>query len=173
MPGSHTSRTTTSKTRRLRRSRQASPLSTASTLYPSSRSTPLSELRTPGSSSTIRMEDIQHPSYCSRFRVLASRFVFRFGAALPSINLAGRSSLTGQFDRETGSAWHVVADVDAAAVLGNNPADDGQPQPASPLLRGVIRKEQLVPFRRWNTGSVIGNDDPHQTVPGEIGRAHV
>src|SRR5512145_2398071 len=40
------------------RSRQASPLSTESTSYPSSRSTPPSALRTPGSSSTIRMDGI-------------------------------------------------------------------------------------------------------------------
>src|SRR3954447_8855005 len=37
------------------RSRHASPDSTASTVYPSSRSTPLRALRTPASSSTIRM----------------------------------------------------------------------------------------------------------------------
>ncbi len=40
---------------RVSRSTHASPLSTASTRYPSSRSTPDSAVRTPGSSSTMRM----------------------------------------------------------------------------------------------------------------------
>ncbi len=56
MPGSQISSTMTSYAARITRSRQASPDSTASTAYPSSRRTPLSALRTPASSSTIRMD---------------------------------------------------------------------------------------------------------------------
>src|SRR5688500_10822147 len=58
MPGSQTSSTTTSYVSCASAERQASPLPTASTSYPSSRSTPPSALRTPGSSSTIRMDGI-------------------------------------------------------------------------------------------------------------------
>src|SRR5262245_41699865 len=55
MPGSQTSRMMRSTPPRVMRSRHDSLLDTASTVYPSFRSTPLRELRTPGSSSTIRM----------------------------------------------------------------------------------------------------------------------
>ena len=57
-PGSHTSSTITSYAPRRARSRHSSPLPAASTSYPSSRSTPLSEERTPGSSSTTRIDGI-------------------------------------------------------------------------------------------------------------------
>jgi hypothetical protein len=43
-------------------------------------------------------------------------------------------SSTGQFDREPCAARRVVADVDAAAVLGNNAADDGQTEAAAAPL---------------------------------------
>ncbi len=55
MPGSHTSRMIRSTGPRVSRSRQASPVGTASTVYSSSRSTPVRAVRTPGSSSTIRI----------------------------------------------------------------------------------------------------------------------
>ena len=55
IPGSQMSSTMTSKLLRVTRSRQASPVSTASTSYSSSRSTPPSADLTPGSSSTMRM----------------------------------------------------------------------------------------------------------------------
>ena len=54
IPGSQMSSTMTSYGARATRSRHASPESTVSTSYPSSRRTPLSALRTPASSSTMR-----------------------------------------------------------------------------------------------------------------------
>src|SRR5579863_2349568 len=55
MPGSHTSSNTTSKVFLLMLSNPASPLSASDVLNPSSSSTPLSDWRMVGSSSTIRM----------------------------------------------------------------------------------------------------------------------
>src|ERR1051325_566455 len=144
MRGSQMSSTTTSYGWRPRRSRQASPLSTASTVYPSSRRTPPRALRTPGSSSTIRMEDIAND-----------------GAGLKT----GSYGSTWQLDHEAGAARNVVGHVDGATVLRHDPAHDGKPQTAAPLLGRVVRQEQLLALGRRDARSVVGHDDPQQIVP--------
>src|SRR5262245_10590142 len=111
MPGSHTSRTMRSTGPRVIRSRQASPLGTASTAYPSSRSTPLSAERTPGSSSTTRMVGF-----------ISAR----------------------QLDCKSSAARRVVADVDIAAMLGDDAPDDRQAETAAAPLGRVVWQEQLL-----------------------------
>ena len=58
----------------------------------------------------------------------------------------------------------VVGHVDAAAVLGDDAADDGQAETAAPLLGRVVRQEQLVALRRRNARTVVGHDDAHEVV---------
>src|SRR5262249_49330294 len=119
------------------RSRQASPLGTASTTYPSSRRTPVSAERTPGSSSTIRMVGFTDDGPSAR-----------------------------QLDRKPGAARRVIAHVDAAAVLGNDAADDGEAEAAAGLLGGVVRQKQLFALGRGNARAIVGDDEARHVVRG-------
>ncbi len=49
-------------------------------------------------------------------------------------------------------------------MLGDDSADDGEPQPAPPLLRGVVRHEELVPVRRRDPRSVVREHEPGEIV---------
>src|SRR5262245_1929872 len=175
MPGSHTSSTIRSNGPRVIRSRQASPLATASTAYPSSRSTPLSALRTPGSSSTMRMvgfttmfrpshqDQRNHENTKARRRgisPLSSSWLRDFVVAFVLVPPGS----TGQLYGKPRSARHIVADVDAAAVLGNNPADDGQAEAAAPALGRIVRQEQLLALGRRNARTVVGHDHAREAV---------
>src|SRR5262245_34148647 len=175
MPGSHTSSTIRSNGPRVIRSRQASPLATASTAYPSSRSTPLSALRTPGSSSTMRIVGftaVFRPSHQSK-RTHEDTKARRRKVPVPSSSwrrdvvvafvLVPQGS-TGQLYGKPRSARRIVADVDAAAMLGNNAADDGQAEAAAPALRRIVRQEQLLALRRRNARTIVGNDHARETV---------
>src|SRR5689334_23265745 len=137
IPGSQMSSTTTSYAWRDSRSRHASPLSTASTSYPSSRRTPPSALRTPGSSSTNRIEGIGNGTFATSAR---------------------------QLHRESRTARGVVGEIDAAAMLRDDAPDDGKAQTATALLRRVVRQKQLVSLRRWNPRSVVRDDNANEIV---------
>src|SRR5205085_7681948 len=110
------------------------PLDTASTVYPSSRSTALSDDRTPGSSSTMRMVG----------------FIWTASAR--------------QLDCKTSTARRVVPHVDAAAVLGDDAANDRQAEAAAAALGRVVRQEQLLALRGRNTGSVVRDDHAYHAV---------
>ena len=80
---------------------------------------PVSAVRTPGSSSTIRIVGF---------------------IVVPSWD---RRSSARQFDCKPGPARRVVADVDVAAVLRDDPAHDRQTEAAAPSFRRVIRQEEF------------------------------
>ncbi len=179
MPGSQMSRTTTSKTRRPRRSRQASPLSTASTLYPSSRSTPPSALRTPGSSSTIRIDGMSFTSGTVRRRSV--RRSVRVGRPIELDRSTAEheperardhdqhgSSIANRVPRGTLSLTSMLPPC--SATIRRTIA---RPEPAAPLLGRVVRQEQLVALGRRNAGAVVRHDNPHQAVAGIVLRLDV
>ena len=58
----------------------------------------------------------------------------------------------------------MVADIDRAAMLGDDPADDGEPEPAAPPLGGVVRQKELLALRWRNAGAVIGHDKADEPV---------
>src|SRR5581483_3272543 len=100
-PGSHMSSRTTSKDFLCRRSRQASPLSVALGLYPSSSSTACKDSRMEASSSTIR--------------------------TLSMLGCAYRGDRSNrQFDDEPGAGGLILLDTNRALMIFDDSADDRQ-----------------------------------------------
>src|SRR5277367_1918648 len=111
IPGSHTSSSTTSNACLLIISRPASPLSAMEVLKPSSSSTPLSDWRIVGSSSTIRM-------LC----MLADGgldYSFRYD---------------WQLDYESGAHRLILFYTNRPMMVFNNAVHDGKPQPGAAFL---------------------------------------
>src|SRR3954453_1189215 len=63
---------------------------------------------------------------------------------------------TRQFDCKPRPARAVVADLDAAAVLGDDAPDDRQAEAAAAPLGRVVRQEQLLALPRRDTRAVVG-----------------
>src|ERR1700680_1060285 len=104
MPGSHTSSSTTSKACLLMISRPASPLSAIEALNPSSSSTPLSDWRIVGSSSTMRMLCMLIDGWCND-GVRHNR----------------------QFHHEPGADGLILLYTNGAVVVFNDAVYDGKP----------------------------------------------
>src|SRR5262245_44295339 len=62
------------------------------------------------------------------------------------------------------AARRVVADLDAPAMLGDDPAHDGEAEPAAAPLGRVVRQEQFVAFGWRDARSVVSDDHPNQAV---------
>src|SRR5919108_4812258 len=60
------------------------------------------------------------------------------------------ASADRQLDRKDRSARRVVRDVDAAAVLGDDPSDDRETKAAAAPLRRIVRHEELLAIGRRN-----------------------
>ena len=69
-----------------------------------------------------------------------------------------------QLDCKARAARRVVADLDAAAVLGDDAAHDRQAEAAAAPLRRVVRQEQLLALGRRNARAVVGDDDADDAV---------
>src|SRR5258708_353590 len=124
MPGSQMSSSTTSNTVLRSRSRLASPLSTDAAEYPSSASTPASDSRIPGSSSTMR--------------TLCMLGTCRYGCVLGNHR---------QLDDEPGSHWLVLFYPDRTMVIFYHPAHNRQTQPSAAFLgRKIRQKKSLLKF---------------------------
>ena len=67
-------------------------------------------------------------------------------------------------DREHRAVRRGVADLDAAAVLGDDPPDDRQAEPAAAALGRVVGHEQLLAIGGRHAGAVVGDDEPHDAV---------
>src|SRR5580692_10431501 len=126
MPGSHTSRSTTSNACLLMISRPASPLSAIEVLNPSSSSTPLSDWRIVGSSSTIRM--------------LCMRIDGRHRDCIRNHR---------QFNHEPSADRLVFFYANRTVVVFDDAVYDGKPKPGAPLLGGEVWQEKtLLQFLR-------------------------
>src|SRR4029077_16386891 len=117
--------------------------------YSSSRSTPPSADLTPGSSSTMRMLEwamvgLQPTDYRS----------------------------TRQFNREPSATRRVVRHLDAPAVLGDDPADDREAQPAAPAFGREGRHEKLLTIRGVYAGRVVGHDNAREVIRRVVVRLH-
>src|SRR5579864_6523172 len=115
MPGNHTSSSTTSNACLLRISRPASPLSASEALNPSSSSTPLSDWRIVGSSSTMRM--------------------------LCMLIDGGRHDgvrYNRQFNHESRPHGLILFHPNRAVVILNDAIHDGEPQAGAALFGGEV-----------------------------------
>src|SRR5580692_8064327 len=119
IPGSHTSSSTTSNACLLMISRLASPLSAVVALKPSSSSTPLSDWRIVGSSSTMRM--------------LCMLVGGGYGDTV---------RYNWQFDYESSSDWLIFFHANGAVMIFNDAIHNGKPKAGSALLGGEIRQKQ-------------------------------
>src|SRR6476619_678551 len=69
-----------------------------------------------------------------------------------------------KLDCKSGTARHVVAHIDVAAVLGDDPPDDRQTKAAPPSLGRVVRQEELLAFGGRNARPVVSHDDADQLI---------
>src|SRR6185436_7268017 len=69
-----------------------------------------------------------------------------------------------EFNGEAGASRGVVGDSDAAAMLSDDAADDGQAQTAAALFRRVVRQKELLALSGRNTWTVVRHDHPHDAV---------
>ena len=74
------------------------------------------------------------------------------------------STIRPAVDREHRARRHVVGDLDAAAVLGDDAADDGQAEAAAAPLGRIVRHEQLVAVGGRNAGAVVGDENARHAV---------
>src|SRR4051794_34430269 len=74
------------------------------------------------------------------------------------------SSSTWQFDCKPCAARTVVADLDAAAVLGDDSPHDGQAEAAAAPFGRVVGQEQLLALPRRDTRTVVGDHDADHRV---------
>src|SRR6476619_8048517 len=118
MPGSHISSSTTSQVRFFNCSRQASPLSASSTLYPSSSRTPRSDSRISRSSSTTR-------TLCT--------------LRLPCCHFTRQRQLYQKLCARRLVLFH----ADGAVVIINDAPHDRQPQSGAALFGGKIWQKQF------------------------------
>src|SRR5579863_6269665 len=119
IPGSHTSSSTTSNACLLMISRPASPLSAIEALNPSSSSTPLSDWRIVGSSSTMRM-------LCM----------------LVDGSGDDRVRYNRQLHHEASPDRSIFFYANGAVVIFNNAIHDGKAQASASFLGGEVRQEQ-------------------------------
>src|SRR6478672_841701 len=140
MPGSHISRSTTSQVRFFNCSRQASPLSASSTLYPSSSRTPRSDSRISRSSSTTRM-------LCTR--------------RLRCRHLACQRQLY----QELCARRLVLFHADGTMMIVNDAANDSQSQPGAAFFGGKIWQKQFFFYLAIDAVPGIGNHNLQAVTP--------
>src|SRR5580704_156779 len=138
IPGSHTSSSTTSNACLLMISRLASPLSAVVVLKPSSSSTPLSDWRIVGSSSTIRM--------------LCMLVDGGFGDGVDDDR---------QFDHKPGADGLILFHANGPVVIFNNTIHDGKPKSGAALLGGEIRQEEPFFQLPRNAVASVGDGNLH------------
>src|SRR5580692_937490 len=138
IPGSHTSSNTTSNACLLMISRLASPLSAVVALKPSSSSTPLSDSRIVGSSSTMRI-------LCM----------------LVDGGLGDSVCYDWQFDHEPGAGGLILFHANGPVVIFNNTVYDGQPKTGAALLGGEVWEKQPFFQLPRNTVSGVGDGNLH------------
>src|SRR5579863_6426772 len=138
IPGNHTSSSTTSNACLPMISRPASPLSAIEALKPSSSSTPLSDWRIVGSSSTMRMLCMLVNGGCD-----------------------DRVQYNRQFHHEPGPDRLILLHANGAVVIFNNAIHDGKAKPCSTLFRREVRQEQALLQLPRNSVAGVGNCDLH------------
>src|SRR5580692_2810513 len=138
IPGSQTSSKTTSNACLLMISRLASPLSAVDALKPSSSSTPLSDWRIVGSSSTMRM--------------LCMMVDEGFGDSV---------RYDWQFDHEAGADGLILFHANGPVVIFNNTVYDGQPKTGAALLGGEVWEKQPFLQLPCNAVARVGDGNLH------------
>src|ERR1700722_5481594 len=142
IPGNHTSSSTTSKVFLLMLSRPASPLSASEVLNPSSSSTPLSDWRMVGSSSTIRMLCMVDRGSSDRVRH------------------------NRQFHHKACAHGLIFFYADRTVMVFDNAVHNCQAQAGTALLGGEVGQEQpLLQFSR-DAVAGVGNRDLHHIAGG-------
>src|SRR4030095_3240593 len=91
---------------------------------------PVSALRTPGSSATIRIEGMSVLSGSAR-----------------------------QLDHEPRAVRRIVGNHDAAALLRDDSAHDRGAEPAAPLLGRIVWQKELLAIGERNARTVVGHRD--------------
>src|SRR5581483_2604291 len=150
IPGSHMSRSTTSKRPLSRTSRHSSPLAASAAWWPSSSSTPFREERMPDSSSTISM--------------------------LGMVNVSCRwNQLRGhrQFHHEPRAHRLVLLDPDGAAMVFHNPAYNRQAQARASFLGRKIWQEQPLLQLLCHPVAGVGDHDLDCLVAGHQRRRNL
>src|ERR1700722_15646720 len=143
IPGNHTSSRTTSNACLLMISRPASPLSAIEVLNPSSSSTPLSDWRIVGSSSTMRMLCMLVDGRCGD-RIRNYR----------------------EFNYEARAYGLSLFNTNRAVMVFDNAIYDGKPQAGAALLGGEVWQEQ--PLLQFTRNPVAGvSDDDLDYVAGD------
>ena len=84
-----------------------------------------------------------------------------FGHCALGIGHWDLSSSARQLDHEPGAMRRVVGDDDAAAMLRDNPAYDGEPEAAAPLLGRIVWQKELLAIGERNAGTVVGHRHAH------------
>src|SRR5580698_10768357 len=144
MPGNHTSSRTTSNACLLMMSRPASPLSAIEVLNPSSSSTPFSDCRIVGSSSTIRM--------------------------LCMLIDGGRGDCIRnhrQFNHKARADGLIFFHANGAVVVFDDTVHDGKSEAGAAFLGGEVRQKQpLLQFPR-NAVASIGDGDFHHVAASD------
>src|SRR5579863_892296 len=143
IPGSHTSSSTTSNACLLMISRLASPLSAVVVLKPSSSSTPLSDWRIVGSSSTMRM-------LCM----------------LVDGGLSDSVRYDWQFDHKAGTDWPILFHANGAVVIFNNTIHDRKPKTGSALFGGEVWEKQPFFQLPGNAVASVGDSNLHDIAAG-------
>src|SRR5262249_49722629 len=111
----------------------SSPLAAVATAKPSSSSTPVSDCRMPGSSSTMRTEcAIFHPT------ITALPHLFLKTIILPH-HCPYRLLRYRQLDNEPRAARRIILHTNAPLMFGDDATDDGQPQSRAAFACRKIR----------------------------------
>src|SRR5580658_6817137 len=144
IPGNHTSSRTTSNACLLMMSRPASPLSAIEVLNPSSSSTPFSDCRIVGSSSTIRM-------LCM----------------LIDGGRGDRIRNHRQFNHKARADGLIFFYANGAVVVFDDTVHDGKSKARAALLGGEVRQEQPLLQLPRNAVASIGDSDLHHVAAGD------